>query len=163
MPIFRYFTIVGSALLAFIFVSDAYFGDHEGNPRFNGSLNESAVYAPRLEELVTKRELRFTRDVTPAARVREGFAQFVPNDGKLSRRYASTASPGDHEGNPHFSGPLHERAVYVPRLEEPVAANEPRFSRDVTPATRIREVFAQFVPNDGKRWKRYSSSAMAIQ
>jgi hypothetical protein len=163
MPIFRYFVIVGSALLAFIFVSDAYFGDHEGNPRFNGSLNEGAVYAPRLEEVVATRELRFTRDATPAARVREVFAQYVPNDGKRWMRDSSTPSLGDNKGNPHFSGSLHESAVYAPRLEEVVATREPPFTRDVTPAARVREVFAQFVPNDGKRWKRYSSAAMVIQ
>ena len=36
---------------------------------------------------------------------------------------------------------------------------EPRFTRDATPADRVREVFAQFVPNEGKRSKRYSSVA----
>jgi hypothetical protein len=160
MPIFRYFTIVGSALLAFIFVSDAYFGDHEGNPRFNGSLNESAVYAPRLQEVVATRELRFTRDVTPAARVREAFAQYVPNDGK---RWTSAAAFGDTKSNSHFSGSLPERAVYAPGWDKVAAKPEPSFTPDITPAARIREAFAQFVPDDGKRWKRYSSAAMVTQ
>jgi hypothetical protein len=54
MPIFKYFAVVGSALLLLIFASDAYFGDDESNLRFNGSLSESAIYAPRLEKsLVT--------------------------------------------------------------------------------------------------------------
>jgi len=61
MPIFNYFAVVGSALLLLIFASDAYFGDHESNSRFNGSLYESALYAPRLEEAVAIQELRFTR------------------------------------------------------------------------------------------------------
>ena len=163
MPIFRYFTIVGSALLAFIFASDAYFGDHESTPRFNGSLHESAAYAPRLEEVAATRELRFTRDVTPAARVREAFAQYVPNDGRRWKRDPATASLDDGKGHSHFSGALPERAVYTPRSAEVVAKPEPPFGRDVTPAERVREVFAQFVPNDGKRWKRYSSAAMVIQ
>jgi hypothetical protein len=82
MPIFKYFAVVGSALFVFLFVSDAYFGDNENNSRFNGSLYESAIYAPRLEETVVTAELRFTRDVTPADRVKEVFSQFVPNEGK---------------------------------------------------------------------------------
>ena len=86
MPIFRYFAVVGSALLALLCVSDAYFGDSEINSRFNGSLYESAIYAPRLEETVATEELRFTRDVTPANRVREAFAQFVPSEGKRGKR-----------------------------------------------------------------------------
>jgi hypothetical protein len=76
---FKYFAIVGSTLLVFLFVSDVNFGDNESNSRFNGSLYENAIYAPRLEEIVATEELRFTRDVTPANRVNEGFAQFVPN------------------------------------------------------------------------------------
>jgi hypothetical protein len=82
MPIFKYFAVVGSALFVFLFVSDAYFGDNENDSRFNGSLYESAIYAPRLEETAVKAELRFTRDVTPAERVKEVFAQFVLNEGK---------------------------------------------------------------------------------
>ncbi|MDB5607538.1 MAG: hypothetical protein JWP25_4438 [Bradyrhizobium sp.] len=92
MPIFKYFAIVGSALLALLFISDAYFGDNESNSRFNGSLYESAIYAPRLEETAVKAEIRLTRDVTPADRVKEVFAQFVPNEGKRGRRYSSTAT-----------------------------------------------------------------------
>jgi hypothetical protein len=92
MPIFKYFAVVGSALLVFLFVSNAYFSDDESNSRFNGSLYESAIYAPRLEETVATAELRFTRDVTPADRVKEVFAQFVPNEGKRGKRYSSTAT-----------------------------------------------------------------------
>jgi hypothetical protein len=82
MLIFKYFAVVGSALFVFLFVSDAYFGDNENNSRFHGSLYESAIYAPRLEETLVTAELRFTRDVTPADRVKEVFSQFVPNEGK---------------------------------------------------------------------------------
>ena len=92
MPIFKYFAVVGSALLVFLFVSDAYFGDDESNSRFNGSLYESAIYAPRLEQTIATAELRYTRDVTPADRVKEVFAQFVPNEGKRGKRYSSTAT-----------------------------------------------------------------------
>jgi hypothetical protein len=92
MPVFKYFAVTGSALLVFLFVSDAYFGDNESNSRFNGSLYESAIYAPRLAETVATKELHFTRDTTPAARVKEVFAQFVPNEGRRGKRYSSTAT-----------------------------------------------------------------------
>jgi hypothetical protein len=87
MPILKYFGSVGLALLVIIFVSDAYFGYDEGNSRFNGSLYESALYAPRLEEAVAIQELRFTRYVTPAARIKEVFSQFIPNEGRRAKRY----------------------------------------------------------------------------
>jgi hypothetical protein len=92
MPVFRYFTVVGSALLALLFISDAYFGDSESNSRFNGSLYESALYAPLPAETAVRAELRFTRDVSPAARVKEVFAQFVPNESRRGKRYSSTAA-----------------------------------------------------------------------
>ena len=85
MPVFRYFTIAGSALLVFLFVSDAYFGD-ESNSRFNGSLYESATYVPRLEEAAPAPEPRFTRDASPADHIREVFAQFVANEGRRVKR-----------------------------------------------------------------------------
>jgi hypothetical protein len=88
MPVFRYFSVVGSALLVFLFISDAYFGDNESNSRFNGSLYESAFYAPRSEEAAVTAELRFARDATPADRVKDVFAQFVPNESKRGKRYS---------------------------------------------------------------------------
>ena len=88
MPIFRYFGVVGSALLAFLFVCDAYYND-DSSSRFNGSMFESATYAPRAEEVVATSEVRFTRDASAAARVKEVFAQFVPNDGRRGKRYSS--------------------------------------------------------------------------
>ena len=66
MPISKYFTYVGSALLVLLFVSNAYLADDEADLRFDGSLYESALYAPRQEETRVTTELRFTRDVTPA-------------------------------------------------------------------------------------------------
>ena len=92
MPIFKYFAVVGSALLVLLFVSDAYLRDSESDLRFDGSLYQSAIYAPRVVETLV--EPRFTRDATPADRVREVFAQFVPNEGKRGRRYSSVATRG---------------------------------------------------------------------
>jgi hypothetical protein len=86
MPSSRYFTCVGSALLAFLFVSNAYLADDESNLRFDGSFYQSALYAPRVEETAGTTELRFTRDVTPAVRVKEVFAVFVPNERRRSKR-----------------------------------------------------------------------------
>jgi hypothetical protein len=90
MPVFKYFTVVGSALLVLLFVSDALFGDVES--RFDGSLYESAIYMPRLEEAETTKVPSFTRDVTPANRVKDVFAQFVPNEAKRGKRYSSAAT-----------------------------------------------------------------------
>ena len=92
MPISKYFVVVGSALLALLFVSDAYFGDAASRSRFDGSLYDSALYAPRPEEVVATKEFRFTRDVTPANRVKEVFAQFVPSEAKRGKRYSSVAT-----------------------------------------------------------------------
>ena len=85
MPIFKYFTYVGSALLVLLFVSNAYLTDDE-SLRFDGSLYASAPYAPRAEETRTTAERLFTRDVTPAVRVREVFAVFVPNERRRNKR-----------------------------------------------------------------------------
>ena len=43
MPISRYLSYVGSALLVLLFVSNAYLADDESNLRFDGSLYESAL------------------------------------------------------------------------------------------------------------------------
>jgi hypothetical protein len=88
MPISKYFTYAGSALLVLLFVSNAYLTDDEADLRFEGSLYESALYAPRQEEIRATAELRFTRDVTPAVRVREVFAVFVPNERRRGKRYS---------------------------------------------------------------------------
>ena len=90
MPIFQYFSVVGSALFVLLFVSDVCLRDSDS--RFDGSLYQSAIYAPREVETLT--EPRFTQDATPADRVREVFAQFVPNEGKRSKRYSSVATRG---------------------------------------------------------------------
>jgi hypothetical protein len=88
MPISKYFTVVGSTLLALLFITDAYFGD-AASSRFDASLYDSALYAPRPEEVVATRELRFPRDITPANRIKEVFAQFVPSEAKRGKRYSS--------------------------------------------------------------------------
>ena len=88
MPVFKYFTYVGSALFVLLFVSNAYLTDDESNLRFDGSLYQSAMYAPRAEETAGTAELRFTRDVTPAVRVREVCAVFVPNERRRSKRHS---------------------------------------------------------------------------
>ena len=88
MPISRYFTYAGSALLVLLFVSNAYLSDDKTDLRFDGSLYESALYAPRQEEARAKAELRFTRDVTPAVRVKEVFAGFVPTERRRGKRYS---------------------------------------------------------------------------
>jgi hypothetical protein len=76
--------VVGSALLVLLFISDALFG--ESDSRFNGSLYESATYAPRERTPTT--EQQFTHDARPVDRVREVFAQFVPNDSRRGKRFA---------------------------------------------------------------------------
>jgi hypothetical protein len=88
MPVGKYFGYVGSALLALLFVFDACFGDNEST-RFDASLFDSATYAPR-EETVAPYEFRYSRDITPANRVRDVFAQFVPGE---TRRGKNTSSP----------------------------------------------------------------------
>ena len=92
MPVFQYFYVVGSALFLLLFVSDACLRDSDSDLRFDGSLYQSALYAPRIVETVT--EPRFTHDATPADRVREVFGQFVPNEGKRGKRYSSVATRG---------------------------------------------------------------------
>ena len=76
MSLSNYSTVAGSTLLVLLFGLGVYFADDAGNARFNGSFYESATYAPRLEEAVM--EVRFTRDASPADRIREVFGQFVP-------------------------------------------------------------------------------------
>jgi len=90
MPAFKYFAVVGSTLLVFLFGLDAYLADEANNARFDGSFYESATYAPRLEEAMV--EVRFTRDATPADRVREVFGQFVPSEYRRGKHYSSAAT-----------------------------------------------------------------------
>ena len=89
MPIFKHFAVTGSALLAFLFVSDTFLGDSDANSRFNRSLFDSALYASSSAKTAVTDERRFARDATPANRVRQVFAQFVPNEGKRDKRYSA--------------------------------------------------------------------------
>ena len=57
--------------------------------RFNGSIYESATYAPRAEEILVKAEISFNRDASAADRVREVFGQFIPNEARRGNRYSS--------------------------------------------------------------------------
>jgi hypothetical protein len=91
MPIGKYFGYVGSALLVLLFVFDACFGDSEANARFDPSLFDSATYASRQQEIATPYEFRYSRDMTPASRVRDVFAQFVPSEAKRGKRYSTAA------------------------------------------------------------------------
>lgn len=69
MPISKTFTFAGTALLVFLLTCHAYFYDayfHEGvRPATN--------------------ERRMADDITPAARIRETFALFVPGDARRMR------------------------------------------------------------------------------
>jgi hypothetical protein len=82
MPISKYFAVVGSALLVFLFVCDAYFRD------------DVELASPQrtlvARDDVGTDELRLTEDVTPAARVKETFSMFVPGD---TRRLRDTVRP----------------------------------------------------------------------
>jgi hypothetical protein len=91
MPIGKYFGYVGSALLALLFVFDACFGESEANSRFDPSLFDSATYVSRHQEVATPYEFRYSRDMTPANRIRDVFAQFVPSEAKRGKRYSSAA------------------------------------------------------------------------
>jgi hypothetical protein len=89
MPISRYFTVAGSALLVLLFVADGYFGESASHSRFHGSLYESALYAPRLAEIAVAVDRRPAREATPASRVSEVFAQFAPSEVRRGKRYAA--------------------------------------------------------------------------
>jgi hypothetical protein len=88
MPVFRYFAVVGSALLALLLL----FGESESERRFDPSFYNSATYAPRVAAIAATDESYFTDDMTPAQRVNEVFGQFTGNDGKRGKRYSSLST-----------------------------------------------------------------------
>ncbi len=90
MPIARYFCVVGSALLALLFVFDACFGD--GPSRIDRSLYESATYAPRPAIPVAAEHRLIMPDATPAARVKDVFGRFGPTAAAPDTRYSSIAT-----------------------------------------------------------------------
>jgi hypothetical protein len=55
----------------------------------------------------------------------------------------------DDESHLRFDGSLYVSALYAPRVEE-------ARTRDVTPAVRVREVFAVFDSNERRRSRRDS-------
>ena len=54
-------------------------------------------------------------------------------------------------------------AIGILRLEETLLVPEHRLTRDATPVSRVKEVFAQFVPNENKRVRRFSLSGTFIR
>ena len=86
MPIYKHLAVTGTALLAFLFVSDTFLADGDSNSRFSRSLFGSSLYAPSSAKVAVTDERRFTRDATPAVRVRQVFALF---EGKRDKRYSS--------------------------------------------------------------------------
>jgi hypothetical protein len=67
--------------------------------------------------------------------------------------FVSGAWSGD-ESESRFDTALYESATYGPRSEQTAAVTELRFARDASPADRVREVFAPFAANEGRRAKR---------
>ena len=88
MPVSRYFTYVGSALLVLLFVSNACLDDDESNCGSTDHCTRAPCTRLAWKKPRTTAELRFTRDVTPAVRVREVFAVFVPNERRRGKRYS---------------------------------------------------------------------------
>jgi hypothetical protein len=86
MPIYKHLAVTGSALLAFLFVSETFLGDSDANSRFDRSLFENSLYAPSSATVAVTDERRPARDATPAVRVRQVFALF---EGKRDKRYSS--------------------------------------------------------------------------
>jgi hypothetical protein len=58
------------------------------------------------------------------------------------------------DGAARFDGSLYDTATYVPKSEATLAVAELRFTHDASPADHIRDVFAQFVADEGRRKKR---------
>ena len=83
---------IGAAVVgvcALIIACDAVFG--VGEARFDDDYFRSSFYAPRVK---LTNELRLASDITPAARVSDAFAQFIPGEAKPrearnGRRYSS--------------------------------------------------------------------------
>lgn len=81
MSILREIILAVLGVYALLFVCDALFG--VADARFDDAFFDSAFYAPR------SKEVHFAGDVTPADRIDDVFAQFLPDDGKRGRRYSS--------------------------------------------------------------------------
>jgi hypothetical protein len=89
MPISKYFSVVGSVLLVILFLCNALF--HEDTEQVS---SRSTLVA---RDGAGTDELRLTEDVTPADRVKETFAMFVPGDAKhqrdMARQFARAVKP----------------------------------------------------------------------
>lgn len=64
----------------------------------------------------------------------------------LALLFVSNAIFGEDAGDWRFDSALYDSATYAPR-----SLDVPYFARDAAPAIRVRQVFAQFIPSDGKR------------
>jgi hypothetical protein len=85
MPISKCFTFAGTALLVLLFACHAHFYQayfHEGMDRASSGSASAVSQGPATDER------RLADDVTPAVRVRETFAVFVPGDVKRMRDMA---------------------------------------------------------------------------
>lgn len=69
--------------------------------------------------------------------------------------FVSNAIFGEDAGNWRFDASLYDSATYAPRADDVM--------RNAPPAVRVREVFAQFLPGEAQRGKRYSSLTTFIR
>ena len=73
-----------AGVCALIVACDAVFG--VGEARFDDDYYLASFYAPRTK---ANYEFRFAGNITPAARINDTFAQFMPHEAKPNRRYSS--------------------------------------------------------------------------
>lgn len=76
-PVVKECAMIGSAIVAFLMLSQTYFAVDEVSFRFDDSLYASATYGRPLEGTRVRAERHFAQDVTPARRVNEIFGQFT--------------------------------------------------------------------------------------
>jgi hypothetical protein len=81
MSVLREIAAAVAGVYALLVVCDALFG--VGEARFDDDYYRSSFYAPRPGEF------RFASDTTPAARISDVFAQFMPGEAKPAKRYSS--------------------------------------------------------------------------
>ena len=84
MSVLREIAAAVAGVSALIVVCDACFG--VGEARFDDDYYRSSFYAPRSN---ATNEARFASHLTPAARVSDAFAQFMPGEAKPGKRYSS--------------------------------------------------------------------------
>jgi hypothetical protein len=81
MSVLREIVVAVAGVYALLLVCDAVFG--VGEARFDDAYYLSSFYAP------CPHEFRFASGTSPAARVRDAFAQFGPGEVRPNRRYSS--------------------------------------------------------------------------